>query len=143
MTPSCIDLRPICLERRWRWQFEESFRAEGMRSTNPDAAWYVEIVCRNGTIYPFGADELLVCVEDHLKIAARLCRIVPDLRPHQGASVFRFPVELLEQVAAIMKPKRLPGRFATQEDVSRLAKTGFRGGNRAAYPPESRAGVPV
>ena len=134
---NCIDLRIVCKERRWKWHYEESFKAEGMRSTNPSAPWYVEVLCQYGTIYPKGGDELLACVEGHGKIVAKLQREVPDVRSHQGNVVFSFSVDLLDEVAAIMRPRGIGGRPATEADRERLAKYAFPRGYSGSESPNS------
>ena len=121
---SCVDLRPICEARRWRWRYDDP----SITGRTDDAAWHVEVLCRNGLIYPFGDDDLLMCVEGHPKMPSRIRTLGPSIRPHQGSVVFRFPARLLHNVADVLKPKRLSGRFATESDRERLAKYAFQGG---------------
>ena len=137
---NCIDLRPICKERRWKWHYEESFKAEGMWSTNPDAPWYVEVLCQYGTIYPKGGDELLACVEGHGRIVAKLQREVPEVRSHQGNVVFRFPLKCLDAVTAIMRPKKIGGRpadDALRAHLAQYAAPRFQGGSSGSESPNS------
>ena len=103
---SCIDLRPICKERRWRWRFEPSYKADHMSSVNLDAPWYVEVPCINGLIYPVGDDNLLACIEEHPRMISKLRNLGPEVVHHQGDVVFRFPLRLIDAVAGVMKPRR-------------------------------------
>lgn len=120
----CIDLRPICKERRWKWRFEGGFRADHITPSNLTAPWYVEIICKNGLIYPKGGDELLVCVEGHPNLPSMLKKAYPEIRVHQGNVVFRFPFAELDKIAAIMKPrrKRRPSPEAIERGRAALAK---------------------
>lgn len=98
--PSCIDLRPWAIARRYRWRWEEGYQV------GDDAPWFVEIPCRYGLIYPKGGDILLAYCNRGIK---RHVAKLDGLEHHQSdddAEVFRFPVDLLDKVAAILKPRR-------------------------------------
>lgn len=123
----CIDLRETARPRRWRWRFEESYQAEQDPAVRGDGRWYVEIICRRGLIYPAGGDDLLAFT-DVRGVARELRALGPEVRPHQsgdGETVVRFPSRLLDRVAEVLRPLRLPGREATAEDRERLARTAF------------------
>jgi hypothetical protein len=70
--------------------------------------WMMTIPCRSGAvIYPYGGDLLAVELDHHPKMAKRLA-VIPGIRPHQcgdGERTFLFPVELFDQVAALVKPR--------------------------------------
>src|SRR5260370_29661435 len=55
---NCIDLRPWCEKHRYRFRYEDSYKAERDPETGGDGSWYVEVLCRRGLIYPWGADDL-------------------------------------------------------------------------------------
>ena len=100
---ACVDLRPWAKTNRYRWRFEESYKAETDAATRGDGRWYVEVLCRNGLIYPCGGVMLLAYAKSG--VVSR----VADVVLHQtdgGARVFKFPVERLDEVAAILKPRR-------------------------------------
>jgi hypothetical protein len=122
---TCIDLRPWAKEKRYRWRFEESYD----RSVS-DPEWYVEILCHNGLIYPKGGDILLAYAKSGAR--ARIAALGDDIQHHQwdgNAEVFRFPVERLDEVAAILKPKRLSGQAQlTPEHREKLKRYAFQGG---------------
>jgi len=120
---NCIDLRLVCKERRWKWRFEESFKAEGMRSTNPGAPWYVEILCKNGTIYPISEFYLAACVEGRPNMPSRLKKI-DGISQHQGNVVFKFHIDFLDDVADVMKPrlKRRVNPETAAKGLAALAK---------------------
>ena len=126
----CVDLRPWANNNRYRWRFEESFRAERDPELRDDSRWYVEVLCRRGLLYPHGDD--LVCAWVESSYARReLLRLDPSIQPRQlgdSETTFLFPSRLLDAVAAVLRPKRKPGRSATPEDRRRLAQTGFQAG---------------
>jgi hypothetical protein len=120
----CIDLRPWADSHRYRWRFEQ-----GHGGTEPDAEWFVEVVCHHGFIYPKGGNTLLAYTKSGLK---REIRALPGVEHHQTDDkneVFRFPLEQLEAVAALLKPKRLPGRAEpTEEQRAILKQHAFKAG---------------
>jgi hypothetical protein len=126
----CIDLRPWARKNRYRWRYEESYRAEKPENRG-DGRWYVEIVCRNGLIYPSGGSDLLAYAKAGVR---KEIEKMPDTRHHQwdgNAEVFRFPFTLVDQVAHILRPKRLPGRATlTSEQRAILKSHAFRGGQK-------------
>jgi hypothetical protein len=70
--------------------------------------WLQTILCRFGTIYPFGEGLLAAEVDYHPRVARRLADI-PGVRLHQdgdGEKTFVFPVELFEEVARVVRPLR-------------------------------------
>src|SRR5688572_12928370 len=97
-------------EHRYRWRFEESYYAEKPEHRG-DGRWYVEILCHNGLIYPCGGETLLAYAKGG--VAGKVAGLGKDIQPHQtdgNARVFKFPLGRLDEVAGILKPKRLPGR---------------------------------
>src|SRR5262245_36652859 len=99
--------------------------------------WGMTLPCRFGTIYPFGGDKLAVDIDYH-PAAARKVAAIPGVRVHQdgewrGEMTFVFNVALFDAVAAIVKPKRLPGPRRLSEEqreanVARLARYPVRQG---------------
>ena len=114
---------------RYRFRLEESYRAENNQHVKGDGRWYVEIVCRNGHIYPHGGTFLLAYVKPG---AVSPVAKLSDVQVHQKegkARVFKFPVDRLVEVAAILRPKRLPGRAElTDKQREVLHKHAFKGG---------------
>ena len=103
--PTCIDLREWAKKHRYRWRYED-----GYRSGTDDDEWFVEVVCRYGLIYPKGGNTLLVYATRGVK--RHISRLI-GVEHHQwdgDAEVFRFPAERLDEVAAVLKPKRLRGK---------------------------------
>lgn len=104
-----VDLRPWAKAHRYRWRYEDGCQAR----TDDDAA-FVEVVCNNGLIYPYNGLEILAYVSVG---ATRAAQKIEDGRHWQwdinGAEVLRFPVSRLEEIAAVLKPRKLrPGRNA-------------------------------
>jgi len=93
---------------RYQYRLEESYKIETNAHVRGDGRWFVEILCQNGLIYPHGRTVLLACAK------AGVCpnvSKVADTDTHQTdnkAHVFRFPLERLDQVAAILKPRKRP-----------------------------------
>jgi hypothetical protein len=124
-----VDLRELARVRRWRWHYEESYRAERDPAARGDGRWYVEIPCRRGKVYPFGGE--LVAWVQRQEVLRELLALGPDVRIVQRGDqegAVRFPVRLLDRVAVVLRPRRIGGRTATPEDIARLARTGFRAG---------------
>ena len=90
--------------------------------------------CRLGTIYSFGEYALAVDLE-YRPAAARKLAALSGVRIHQdggwgGEMTFVFDVALFDAVAAIVKPKRLPGprrlsEEQRQENIARLSRYRF------------------
>jgi hypothetical protein len=101
---TCVDLRAWAKRHRYRWRYEESYGAEKAENRG-DGRWFVEIPCRYGLIYPHGGEMLLAyCTRGTKRHLARL-----GFQHHQtdgNNEVFRFPADRLDEVAAILKPKR-------------------------------------
>lgn len=134
----CVDLRPWATENRYRYRLEESYKAESNGQVRGDGRWFVEILCRYGLIYPCGGSDLLAYA--NRGVVSKVLELGPDIRHHQnegGAKVFKFPVSRLDEVAAILRPKRRrspvalsPERLrALQEGRKRIAEGGQTGGS--------------
>lgn len=132
----CVDLRVWAKANRYRFRLEESYKAENDAHVKGDGRWYVEILCRYGLIYPFGGTTLLAYASRGIK--RHIAALGPDVQHYQtdgDDEVFKFPVERLDEVATILKPKRLPGRAEpTPEQREILRKHAFQGGQE---PPET------
>jgi hypothetical protein len=106
----CVDLREIAKAKRWRWRYEESYKAERNADARGDGRWYVELACRRGTIYPHGGDELAASVS-RPAVLRELLALGDDVKVHQRGDLeatVRFPAALLDQVAGVLKPRRVP-----------------------------------
>lgn len=125
---NCIDLRPWADVHRYRWRYEESCKAERDTETRGDGSWYVEVICWKGLLYSWGDDELTAYTASP-RVWRSLLALDPSLRRGQTGDrerTVRFPSRLLDQVAEILRPKRLQGRAATPEDRARLALHAFQ-----------------
>jgi hypothetical protein len=106
MAEECVDLRPWANNHRYRWRYEESHGAEKAENRQ-DGRWYVEVVCEHGLIYPKGGNTLLAHASAGIKQRIRLD--IKGAEHHQWdghAEVFRFPAERLDEVAAILRPRK-------------------------------------
>ena len=102
----CVDLRPWAKANRYRFRLEESYRVESFAHVRGDGRWYVEILCKNGLIYPHGGTNLLAYAKPG---ASPDIAKLPGVHLHQTkgrARVFKFPIERLDEVAAILKPRK-------------------------------------
>jgi hypothetical protein len=102
---TCIDLRPWADSHRYRWRYEEGAGAQ-MAQDEQEAPWYVEVICEHGLIYPKGKNALLAYSSAGTK---RRVAAIPGTEHHQhdgNAEVFRFPLERLDEVAAILRPRK-------------------------------------
>ena len=69
-----------------------------------DGRWFVEILCRNGLIYPCGGTTLLAYAK--AGVVSRVAKVAATYQTDGKARVFKFPVDRLDEVAAILKPRR-------------------------------------
>jgi len=123
MTPTCINLA----ERfggRYRIGHDEAAESR-------NDPWGMVMPCRFGTIYPYDGDMLALDIDYHPG-AARKVAAIPGVRVHQdggwgGEMTFTFNVTLFDAVAAIVRPKRLPGpRRLSDEHKAKLARYQFQ-----------------
>jgi hypothetical protein len=127
----CVDLRVWASARRYRTRLEDSYQAETDSDVKGDGRWYVEVPCRYGLIYPWGGDVLVAWIGSYqarirLDALFGASRSEGPINPETVWSrEYRFPTSRLDEVAAVLKPKRLPGRAATPDDLARLARMGF------------------
>jgi hypothetical protein len=101
---NCPNLRIWAKAHGYRFRLEQSYQAERAEH-RVDGRWYVEVLCRYGLIYPCGETTLLAYATRGVK--RHLASM--GLKRHQtdgDAEVFKFPVERLDEVAAILKPKK-------------------------------------
>jgi len=103
----CVDLRPWAKANRYRYRLEQSYQAENNAHVKGDGRWFVEVLCQRGLIYPAGGLDLAAYTKSvH---AWRELLEVEGISKKQEASGewrCRFPLSQLDQVAAILKPKR-------------------------------------
>jgi len=113
----CLDLRPWAKANRYRFRHEESYRAESSTHVRGDGRWYVEILCKNGLIYPYGGTQLLAYAKS--RIAPTIAKL-PGVHQYQTdgtARVLKFPLERLDEVAAILKPRKRRAVGASPEQL--------------------------
>ena len=142
MNPTCVDLRSR-FGRKYRLAFDPAAESR-------EDPWMLRLVCQRGTIYAHGGDVLAVDVDGRPQTARRLAAL-PGVVLHQDGDrgkTFLFPLDQFAEVAAIVKPKRLPGpRQLTTEHKAKLAVAGanfrFRPGvqsiPRPHEPPRGRS----
>lgn len=126
-----MDLQPWAKANRYRYRLEESYKPENNLHVRGDERWFIEVLCSRGLIYPAGGSDLLAFTQSRNTWRA-LLELGPDVRPHQVGDkekVCRFPFTLLNEVAAIMRPRRRrrldPDRARS---ISGLLKTHAQGG---------------
>jgi hypothetical protein len=124
----CVDLRLWAKAHRYRYRLEESYKAEINMHVKGDGRWFVEILCKNGLIYPYGGRILLAYANGGVVLDMTRLGITP-YQADGKARVFKFPVERLDEIAAILKPKRLPGTAEpTDKQRETLQRYAFKGG---------------
>jgi hypothetical protein len=120
----CFDLRPWAKAHRYKWRWEEAAKE--------DDPFFIEVVCRKGLIYPKGGDVLLAYAYPGVK--EQIAKLV-GIEHHQTddrSRVFRFPVERLDEVAKILRPKKLRGSATlTPEQRENLKQYAFKAGKTA------------
>lgn len=119
------DLAAWAKSKRARWRYEESYKAERDPHVRGDGRWYVELLGRNGIVYPYNAQlgtafvkgvtrEKLLALDPRIKVAQQ---------GNRECSV-RFPWELLERVLEVVgqRYKRSYTPEQRQKMAERLAK---------------------
>lgn len=116
----CVDLREWAKANRYRFRLEESYKAETDSHVRGDGRWLVEILCRYGLIYPAGGEMLLAYATRGVK--RHIAALGATHHQSDGDSeVFKFHVQHLDAVAAILQPRtRRPGRTLTPEHLRAL-----------------------
>lgn len=136
----CVDLRLWAKANRYRFRLEESPKAESNQHVKGNGRWYVEVLCHNGLIYPYGGTTLLVYAKPGVvPVIAKL----PDIQLHQTdgkAHVFRFPIARLDEVAAVLKPRKRRAYSPEHREVlrERLKSLRQRGANGAKIDDQHR-----
>jgi hypothetical protein len=100
-----MTLRTWANQHRYRWTYEASYKAEKDPRTRGNGDAYVEVVCRNGVLYPCDRG---VCAYVKSSMVARLLSL-PGVRIRRRGdkeSELSFPFSALDRVAAVLKPKR-------------------------------------
>jgi hypothetical protein len=123
-----FDLRSWAKARRFRVQLDPSFDHEADLAVRGDGRSYIEVPGQRGMLYSLGADAIGAWT-DTRGVLAELLAPDPAIVVHQrgdAEAVVRFPSRLLDAVAQVIRPLRIPGRPATAEDRDRLARTAFR-----------------
>jgi len=113
----CMDLRPWAKANRYRFRLEESYRAESSTHVRGDGRWYVEILCKNGLIYPYGGTQLLAHTKSRTASAFAKLPGVHLYQTDGTARVLKFPVECLDEVATILKPRKRRAVGASPEQL--------------------------
>jgi hypothetical protein len=119
--PTCINLKER-FGKQYRVVCEDSYYAQyGPRARTVDS-WLMVMPCRHGHIFPHGGD-LLAASTDKAGGVARRLKALAGVTVHQdgddGATVL-FPVEMFNQVAALMKPRRRRVVNLTEEQRAEL-----------------------
>ncbi|HWO41498.1 MAG TPA: hypothetical protein VNO43_06810 [Candidatus Eisenbacteria bacterium] len=114
----CIDLRHWAKANRYRYRLEESYQAESDSHVKGDGRWFVEVLCKNGLIYPYGGRTFLAYTK--AGVAKAIAALGPDIEPYQtdgNARIFKFPVERLDEIVAILKPRKRRAVGASPEQL--------------------------
>jgi hypothetical protein len=138
----CVDLRAWARANRYRFRLEDSYKAETSMHVRGDGRWFVEILCKNGLIYPCGGTTLLAYAKRG--VVSAIADLGPEIRPHQHdgkkAQVFKFPFERLDEVAAILKPRKRRTYSPEHQEVlrERLKALRQRGANQVLTQDQSQ-----
>ena len=103
-----FDLQAWATARRYRINYDESFRAEADPSVRADGRDYAEVPGERGTLYALGPDTVGAWTSTR-GVLAELLALGPAVVIHQRGdleAVVRFPSRLLEAVAGIIRPRR-------------------------------------
>jgi hypothetical protein len=110
--------------KRWRIGWDAAYEPCHVAKGSLDP-WMMQILCKGDiTIYPQGGTKLAVECDYHPQIVRQLASI-PGVELTQDGDhekTFVFDVSLIDQLAAIVKPRRR--RRHTETNRARLAATG-------------------
>ena len=153
--PSCVNLKQL-FGKRYRVEYEESYYAEHGERARMEDPWLMIIRCQHGHICPWGGELLAACTNDSAPIIVKRLLALPFINHAEsqlgtdGAGVTLkpvvtptcgnvvFPIRHIEEVFAIMKPRRR--RQLTEEQkragAERLARYRFKPAvqNAHSYP---------
>ena len=119
--PDLLDL----YGKRYRVAYEESYYAQYGPDARTRDPWYMQILCKYGTIYPHGTNTLAASVEQHPGIAQRLkalpCTTISQEGDRAELTV-TFPLANLPEVAKILQPRRR--KQITEKERQRLRDIG-------------------
>src|SRR5919106_1621143 len=73
----CVDLRIWAKAHGYKFRFEEGYKAENSMHIRGDGRWYVEVLCQNGLIYPYGGTTILAYAKGG--IAKRVAELGQDV----------------------------------------------------------------
>ena len=125
----CVDLRPWAKANRYRYRLDESYQAENNAHVKGDGRWFVEVLCQCGLIYPAGGLDLAAYTKSvHTWRELLEVEGISKKQEASGEWRCRFLLSQLDAVAAILRPKRLPGAAQlTEEHREKLKPYAFQG----------------
>src|SRR6266851_8129387 len=119
----CVNLRET-FGKRLRIGWDPAYDPRHVEKEKQEP-WMMQIPCMGGiTIYPHGGTKLAVECDYHPQITRQLGFIpgVELIQDGDHEKTFVFDVSLIDQVAAIVKPRQR--RHLTEDRRARLAATG-------------------
>jgi hypothetical protein len=126
MTPINLNKR---LGKRYRIGWDPAYDPRNRPKDKLDP-WAMQIPGKFGTIYPYCESTLAVMIDHHVITANRVAKIpgVEIIQDGDEEKTFRFPIELFDKVAELVKPHRKPQLTEEQsrEAVERLRGFQFR-----------------
>ena len=102
----CVNLMEEFGER-YRVTFDPAYDPKNRPREKLDA-WYMQIPCERGTIYPWSEDRLAVEV-DHRPITAKKLAALDDVvlvQDGDNEKTFAFPLSMFDAVAELVLPRR-------------------------------------
>jgi hypothetical protein len=92
---------------KYRISWDPAYDAKGRHRDSLDP-WSMQVPCERGVIYPWGGDRLAVEV-DYRAQTARKVAAIPGVELAQDGDqekTFAFHVDLFDQLAALVKPRK-------------------------------------
>ena len=103
---TCVDLWRMFGDD-YKITTDPAYEPTGINTSKLDP-WYFTIPCKYGVIWPYGRQQLAICIDYHDQIANRV-RALPGvwvLLDGDREKTFVFDVQMFKQVAAIVKPRK-------------------------------------
>ena len=120
----CINLKET-YGKRYRVEYEESYKAEFGEGAWRDDPWLQIIPCRYGHLYAYGENLIGVSVDGHRLIAGRIARLACTTVRQDGDDgelSASFAPEHFDAIAKIMRPRRR--KQISEKERKRLREMG-------------------
>jgi hypothetical protein len=106
--PTCLNLRKLFEDRRFRFGYDESYKAERPEFRKLEKNWLTHILCRHGHIGVWGGDFLVACTDKNGGVAGQLKSFKFIKAAQDGVDGVNavFHLKHFDKVVEVMVPRR-------------------------------------